>query len=150
MIYLKLFEAFDKSEYYQEINDVEYSTLKGIQYENCIKFTTKEKRQLRALRIYNGCYSRMMLQNRSVSSDITYPDKFYIDPYANKHPLWSKGEYPDTFKLGNSHWIVNKLEDEWFVVQMYSYLKESSIRKFWKCDQLEGVEVLLRDQGIVV
>ena len=33
---------------------------------------------------------------------------------------------------------------------MYSHLKKDSIWKYWKCDQIDGVEELLRDQGIVV
>jgi hypothetical protein len=113
--------------------------------KHTIRFTPREKRQLRALPVLSGCYSGMSLMSKYADGRI-YPDNFHIRPYAKNYPTI---EYPSDFKIEQSTWNVVKLEDEWFLVYMYYYLKDSTVQKFWKCDQIDGVIELLRDQGII-
>ena len=139
MTHLKLFEKFDKSEYYQEITFIDYVNLRGVKFENCNKFSIKEKRYLRSFSVLNDYYSGIYLHCKI--GDNNYPDQFYIRPYINK-------------KLNSEYKIVyiDKLPDEWFVVQMKTESVLNSdffTEKFWKCDQLDGLEELLRDQGII-
>jgi hypothetical protein len=133
MKWIKLFEAFDKSDYYREIKppieesipqNVDMSKEMADKIENLFMGTNID--------IEYGEYPGPGPDSRMEESE------FWA---IELKPLNDEGKQTATL-------IINELYDEWFSVEMFSYLTGEE-GGFWVCDQFEGLVMLLKDKGVL-
>jgi hypothetical protein len=147
MKHLKLFEGFDKSQYYHEIeyseymsyltNDSNNTTLRRIQfdwdlYRKCLSLFDEDKWGVR------GPYYSNDEDRRRRLEPICLIMKNSIDSISVD---------------------ISLLGDEWFLVGIEDYRKGRTypsgrgqmgpVQSYWKCDQFEGLVELLKDKGII-
>ena len=129
---IKLFEAFNKDEYYKEISLEEW--------ENCdytIPFTEEDMKKLKEL----------------IEGMEMYPSSI-------KEYRWSEEGYWLYIELKRGIGVgISLIPDEWYIVNIDNntnfrgddlYHRGSSYRKneYYKCDQFEGILELLKDLHI--
>ena len=142
MKWIKLFEAFDKSDYYREIktpfdesiHNVDMSKKMADKIENLFMGTDEKGEP-------------MMDPNIDIEYG-RYPGPG-PDSHMDESEFWAielktlNDEGKQTATL-----IINELYDEWFSVEMFCYLPGEE-GGFWLCDQFEGLVMLLKDKGVL-
>jgi len=145
MRFLKLFESFTTDDYYQEQMDEEFSEIPIIsmsdKYVSAISNIVdkyKSSRNVNNLEVKVGAAGAYI-------NPLDLPDtKKYI---RIKNPLQLNTPVYDVNSSRNIWTSLNitESEDEWFRVSIWYRIGY----KRYKCDQIEGVERLLKDKGIL-
>ena len=144
---LKLFEMFNKDEYYTEISYIEYrdeilSKGKDVGLE---WFERIAKRN-------NGMNVRLSLSTefpntRTITIDSKDKIRSSGSPYRSKEEkemiLREKPQLRNYVK-------IYEIEDEWFIVYTHDDKWPSKDSVMYKCDQFEGLARLLKDLNVIV
>jgi hypothetical protein len=140
---IRLFEAFNTDDYYQETTGPDFSDL-------LTEYFSKKNLEV-ILNILNTyvTYVSKEKEKFGLSDNIFLFKKGVIKKNDKRFDKWD-----GTGDIGHIHinpdgkTIVEIFmgEDEWYLVRISSFL-EASI-KFYKCDQIEGLKKLLHDKSI--
>lgn len=126
MRYLRIFEGFDKSDYYTDIDSVTYYEL----ISDTINMTNKDI--------------------EIITKDIKYEwDEDIVGRIPGVKDIRSKVLviFPESGSL-----TINKLDDDWFIVRISSIRDVNNRRliyNHYKCDHFEGLIELLIDKNII-
>jgi len=123
MLYLKLYEMFNREDFYQEIDVDEYFEVTR-EFENLEKISDKEYYFFED--IVNKNYISVLFDNTCIHigfGENNYSDKIYF---------------------------FRKVKDEWWYVSRQIYNADSSIKfTYYKCDQWGGLMTFLKDKKII-
>jgi len=141
MRFLKLFESFTTDDYYQEQMDEEFAEIPTI--------SMSDKYVSMITNMFNKYKSSRNLNNPEVDvlDSGLYrmgSSKTYImisNPLQLNVPIYDKDHKDNIWERIN----ITESEDEWFRVSIWYRIGY----KRYKCDQIEGVERLLKDKGIL-
>lgn len=139
MKWIKLFEAFDKSNYYRKIKTPIEEPIHNLDMSK--KIADKIENLFMGT---NEMGEPMMDPN----VDIEYGKYPGIGPESSmdESEFWAIGIKTLDYEKP-IHLFINELYDEWFSVEMFGYPGFEG--GFWLCDQFEGLVMLLKDKGIL-
>ena len=138
MRFLKLFESFTTDDYYQEQMDEEFAEIPTI--------SMSDKYVSMITNMFNKYKSSRNLNNPEVEVKDTKSgsSKTYIrinNPLQLNVPVYDKNSVGNIWEKLN----ISESEDEWFRVSIWYRIGYNR----YKCDQIEGLERLLKDKGIL-
>jgi hypothetical protein len=145
MKWIKLFEGFDKSEYYTNITEHE---LKNIVHSGISDFVRLEDINLNYLNILKSEYHLGVNMYMGWSEKLS---SIFGSPFGSGE---SKIKIIVMDILGlrdpsvRCYGEIMAFNDEWFVVYIFDYVTQSV--GIWKCDQFEGLVELLKDKNIII
>jgi hypothetical protein len=115
---IKLFESFDKSEYFQNLNsdEMDWDTI----YFDFL--TEKDLNVIWDLASQKDCQFEIQEQPRT-----------------------NKPNYRVEIHLDDIHVSIRALRDEWFLVEVINSMEFPRHTVFYKCDQLEGLLECLKE-----
>ena len=117
----KLFESFDKSEYYQKLDSDEINW-------DTIYFDFLTEKDLNI--IWD------LVSQRDISCD---------DYEVQNQPRTNKPNYRVDIHLDDIHVSIRALRDEWFLVEVLNTMEFPRHTIFYKCDQLDGLLYCLKN-----
>jgi len=135
MLYLKLYEAFNREDFYQEIGIDEYD-----------EKTSKDRRNL-LTREYESLEKITDKEYYFFEDNIV--DKNYLSLLFNNTCI--EVGFGDHISSGFSDkvYFFNKVKDEWWYVCEQKYQSVGSRFDYYKCDQWEGLMKFLEDKKLV-
>ena len=138
-MYIKLFEGFNKDDYYKNISHDEYVTLitpKRYGYNNRDNYVNKEIFNRMEVDYLNNI--GVLCWEMIDGSDINNIDNKSVD----------NNKYYKCYILKNGHNIyITKLRDDYFLVRISH--RHGYRNSYYRCDQFDGLVELLKDRGLI-
>lgn len=130
MKHIKLFEGFDKDDYYQRVSENDYNTMiEGGSFRPFDEGVVRLLRDL-GLRVMEQKCSSNWLPKIWEDDDIVFMWRNFHTEHYSKHVM------------------VYSMDDEWYLVRIVDHPQMGGV-SVWKCDQLEGLVELLKDKNII-
>jgi hypothetical protein len=127
---LKLFEGFEKEDYYSQITSTIRDEEFGWNGSNSIPITSRELNPIRELISEIG------------DKDIV----IYTSKDNRQISIWKEGMRKEYMSWVTSGFLIEKYADEWFCVKIYHKTNTTTSSVYYKCDQIEGVIELIKDK----
>jgi hypothetical protein len=135
---IKLFEMFNKDDYYVSITFEEWGTA----FENRLSISDNLNNRIKNL--FDPSFYCQKSDSELSSSSILWRGSYIsVDNVTNLNDYVQKLRYRLEMKISLN-------DDEWYYVYLYTdHRLRGRSSEYYKCDQLHGLEKLLKDKKII-